>query len=148
MKVILLEDDWEQVKDIKEELEEAFPGMKIQPFKTIKGFESWLESIDQENPPDVFFILDMMVRYQDPEPGMTLEDGLGTDFFTAGFECFKRISRLDLAERVIIHTVATEDDLKGAGIWELIAKNYVRKDQNLRRLVTKIQSLIRQTRGN
>ena len=141
MRVILLEDDWNQVNDITEELEDAFPGIQVQTFKTIKAFESWLPSIDKKNPPDVF-ILDMMVRYQDPEKGMTLESGLGKDFFTAGFECFKALSDFGLSDRAIIHTIATEDDLKGAGLWDLIGNNYVRKDpQSKQPLVEKIRSI-------
>lgn len=129
--IVLLEDNWQQAADIREDLRDAFADSRIDVFKTVSEFDDWLKktgvgSADLLHTPDIF-ILDMMVRGHTPDPKHRLESLGGVDFFTAGAKCFDALAEKGLERSTLIYTAADKEDLEAAGLWERLASHYVPK---------------------
>lgn len=140
LRFVVLEDDWQQAESIKEWLESEFSDAKVSVIDTAKKFQRMLPDF-KKTPPDVF-ILDMMVRYTDPDDEELRTDNDQDDFLTAGARCHEELRRLGLEGRSLIYSVTDKDDLAMAKL-EYLADIHIQKGGDKATLLDAIRKLTR-----
>jgi DNA-binding NarL/FixJ family response regulator len=121
---LLLEDNWDHAETLAEWLRGKFAGAEVQVMQTAREFEEGFDEMLRD-PPDVI-ILDMMVRYTDPDNADSIKGSEEEDFFTAGARCYDQLAERNLAGRTILYSVIDEDGLRKAHLEHLV-KVHVQK---------------------
>jgi CheY-like chemotaxis protein len=113
MRILIVEDDYLQANWIHRTIQQALPGSRIDRISTELGFRSNLSDI-ASNPPNVI-ILDVMLRWTDPQPEMIPppDDVREGQFFSAGFRCQRLLAKDHRTKNipVILYTVLERLDL-------------------------------------
>ena len=144
MHIILVEDDYLQADFIQAAITKEFPDVKLEKIRTEREFYSRLTDI-ADAPPDVI-IMDVMLRWTDPEPEMVPAppEVRAGKFYRAGLRCVDKLAQnpktRDLS--LILYTVLGTDDLEG----EYVAcKNilHLPKDSTTLPLIQEIRALTR-----
>ncbi len=114
MKILLVEDDYIQEQAIVTAIKKKFPDIQVSTICTELEFR---EKIDEtlKNPPDMV-ILDVMIRWTDPGPGLDLEsipaEVLEGGAYRAGLRC-ERIWEDRLPRTpIVFYSVLEEKDMK------------------------------------
>jgi CheY-like chemotaxis protein len=118
LRFLILEDNWQHAELLSGWLHRQFPGVEIRIVETAKRFQHGLDEFVRFSP-DVI-ILDMMVRFTDPDDPDPATGSEQEDFFTAGARCYEQLRTLKLESRVIIYSVIDEGDLRKNNFTELV----------------------------
>src|SRR5262249_17444212 len=139
-----VEDDHNQVKWIKDGLQQSFPGVKIQVISTEFGFRQSLPEI-LNDPPDII-VLDVMLRWADPEPDLEPppDQVKKEGFYRAGLRCAKLLREQPATEKlpVILYSVLEHSDI-ARDLEENPLVHHLRKDSDYDPLVRAIQEATR-----
>jgi CheY-like chemotaxis protein len=104
MRIVLVEDSYLQVNLMIESLQQAFvhAQVEVEVVKTELGFHERFEEF-QRHPPDVF-IIDVMLRWTTPSPGLTMPpaDVTGGSTTPPGFRCQELLVTSDATRDVPI----------------------------------------------
>lgn len=114
--MVLVEDDPLQVQDYRLQLESAFPGVKLECLETESQFYGWLASHAETGPvPDVF-VIDIMLRWTDPDADMRLppDDVKFEGIYRAGFRCARRLAATHRmrAVPIVLYSVLEKGDVE------------------------------------
>lgn len=109
MKIILIEDDFLQAEMMADLLRQELEST-VEIIRTEFDFCGQLEEIGQ-NPPNVF-VIDVMLRWTDPGPVMTMQprDVLDGGRERAGFRCQERLAAIDATREVPVILYSFFDD--------------------------------------
>lgn len=110
--ILLLEDDQFQAANITESIRERFE-INVQRIATEKAFIEFVQEIGTDRP--LLAILDVMVRWTDPEPGMKLPPPhvKSEGSHRAGLRCLTILKEVDAEIPAIIYTILEKEDLEG-----------------------------------
>ena len=139
LRFVLLEDDWQQAELIKNWLGDQFERSEIEIIETAKQFHARVDGF-KDNSPDVF-IIDMMVRFTDPDDENEASQGESVDFFRAGARCYEELRSRGLNGRAIIYSVIDNDDLQKANL-NYLANIHIQKEEDKTELYNAICKLI------
>jgi len=111
MRVLLIEDDQEQVRELVTALRRRFPTAYIDVFTTQDEFENALPSIATQ-PPDVL-ISDILLRRRRVRSGDSARVLVNSEIAGAGFECVERFLEYESLRQVpvIVHSVLDRGDV-------------------------------------
>jgi CheY-like chemotaxis protein len=114
MHILVVEDDHLQAEVICPRLRDAFAGCNVELIRTESEFRSRLDTIAAA-PPSVV-VLDMMLRWADPRPGMPEppEDVVREGHNFAGLRCERLLAERESTRGipVILYTVLEQIDLE------------------------------------
>lgn len=140
MKILLVEDDFNQVTWIKDGLHKSFPGVTIQVISTELAFRQSLPQISKDRP-DVI-ILDVMLRWADPDPNLEPppEEVRKEGFFLGGLRCARLLTEQRTTQKipVILYSVLEHGDI-ARDLNENPLVHHLRKDSEYDPLVRAIQ---------
>jgi CheY-like chemotaxis protein len=117
MYVVIVEDDYLQRDPIREDLEDAFPGIEVVTIKTELEFQRRLPEI-RDCKPDVM-IIDVMLRWADPQPNFPKpppeieKEG----FYRAGLRCAQLVESDPILRDtpIILYTILEEGEIDREG---------------------------------
>lgn len=147
MYILLVEDDPTWAETLGDELTKHYQAKKcrVERIATEKAFIARSDDL-KKSPPDLI-LMDVMLRYQDPEEGNEFTEDWYAEYkrsggrFKAGVRCAKLTEGMGIKSPVLLYTVLDEetlqDDLSG-----LSHHLYLRKDANLHSLYEKIGQII------
>jgi CheY-like chemotaxis protein len=100
IRIILVEDDYLQVELMIKSLRQAFveAQVEVEVIKTELGFREQFEEI-QRQPPDAF-IIDVMLRWTSPSPGLKMAPPEVTGQTPPGFRCQELLATNDATRDV------------------------------------------------
>jgi hypothetical protein len=110
--ILLLEDDHIQAENITASIRDRFE-VDVRRIATEKAFIEFAQDIGSEHP--VLAILDVMVRWTDPEPGMKLPPPhvRAEGSYRAGLRCLQILKEVATDVPAIIYTILEKEDLEG-----------------------------------
>lgn len=146
MKIVLVEDDHNQRSEIKKALESRYPDSVVETYPTESAFLSAVPGM-ATNPPDIA-IVDMMVKWTNPGPDMTLPPPTA-DFLDAGFRCVDELHRAYPDIPVVLYTVLDRSDLDPSKVDRLPKRvRYVSKRSHVDAFYDAIEALTRLVRSS
>jgi len=145
MKIVIVEDDYLQAEGVREALDAAFPGAKIDRIATELEFSDRLDELRGEIPDVV--VMDVMLRWTDPEPEMRYPpDAIRrAGPSRPGFRCRKLLQQHERTRNipVILYTVLSRDDLdRDLKMLGSDAVEFVAKDSDFTELIQRIRELL------
>jgi DNA-binding NarL/FixJ family response regulator len=140
MKIILVEDDWDQEKAICDALRANFDGLEVETITTESGFIKSLDRIVRERPDLVIF--DMMLRFADPSPSLD-DTWLDLDEYLvqqAGLRCQKLLSDRVPEIRTLFYSILQKKEV-GCEVPEGVC--YLPKGESSDRLLKKVSHILK-----
>lgn len=149
MRILIIEDDPLQAEFVYTGLKRHFAQANIDRIRTESEFQKQFDTV-LGSPPD-FVIIDIMLRWTDPEPTMTLRPAHTEDFYSAGIRCarmFAKDSRASNTQLILYSVLPSVDFLKDfRDIGDMSHRVfYLQKDSDVENLLNLIRSLS-QARG-
>ncbi len=144
MKILLLEDDHLQADSLCDQLERGFPNAVIDHVQSEQEFRSRIPTLEK-SPPDVA-ILDVMVRWTDPQPDMEPppEDVATGGHYRAGLRCHELLRKANAQVPVVLYSVLDPADYKPDMIDDAGPVVTLGKDTDAKRLIRVIRGLTQQ----
>lgn len=114
MRILIAEDDGQQGRELTEELEEAFPGVKVELVISELDFYNRID--DDTLPLPDAVIVDIMLRWTVPSPVIVERPPhvKAEGFYKAGFRCERKLAEREATKAipVILYTVLESSDVK------------------------------------
>ena len=143
MKIRLIEDDHIQAEVICGDLDREFK-TEVALIRTENEFRNCL-SVLEKDPPDVF-IIDVMLRWEDPKPNFEMppEEVREGGFYRAGLRCAKLLSgnRQMANIPVILYSVLEKEDLEHELGTLPPNITFLTKESDLKPLIREVRSVV------
>jgi CheY-like chemotaxis protein len=139
--IVVVEDDHLQEGPLVDQLEDAFPGGRIESVSTEREFRERLTHLHRD-PPDLV-VMDVMLRWAYPSRDVT-EPSDYEGFYRAGLRCAEAMGSDSRLRRVpiILYTILERGDLERDGSRISANAIYLRKSTDLTMLLRKVQELV------
>jgi len=141
MKILVVEDDYQQFETIQNELRTAFPRASIDCIDTELDFRSSIDKLSL-SPPDII-LMDIMLRWTNPSPKIEKPPPeIATEgYHRAGFRCRGLLDAQETTRRipVVLYTVLGKEDIESE--LSRVPPNvvHIQKDTDLAPLVDQIR---------